>query len=118
MTRAPPVKAAGSEVAGAAGDVGPAVLGSQGSSLDAPRMVAFRACGVARREVPKRRCLPGAVPGPIVGVMHVWEFESSPGWCTAVFKHLEGKVEGVTFVQVNVFAGDVSAFGYDDGLGD
>ena len=49
---------------------------------------------------------------------HVWEFESPPGWRTAVFKEFEGQVKCVAVMHVCVFASYVGAFRDNDCVGD
>ena len=84
--------------------------------MDRPYAAAFGAGGVSRCEVPKWGSLPRAVPGTVVGVVHLGEFQFPPKGCATVFKKFEREVELVSSVEVKVFAGNVGTLGNDDGM--
>ena len=58
--------------------------------------------------------LPCGIAGPVVYVVQLWKVEATPRGSAPVAENLERQFQVLLLMHVNMFLGDVFAFGYDD----
>ena len=106
-----PVYASGTEMATIAIDVRPTFLGAQGGSGDWSHALALGAGCFVGSQVPLWRGLPGPIAGTGAEIVEVREDQASPWGRAAVAENLEREVQLVLVPSIDVFVGDVRAFG-------